>query len=189
MFRGRDLREFACLQQSWDFALQVNAEAERRNLVGQIDSRTIELKSMQEAFLKQLQTTQREIGLLKQAVLSPTSQGAGRRERLTAEVSAIRAEIESKAVSAAARVNETMTAAENTTRRIVEAARGDSERLSSAYLVQLRIRHLHASSWLSIAHFQMPWPSSRQALKRQSPRIGCSTKTASIRFLVRFELP
>ena len=99
--------------------------------MGQIEARTLELKTMQEAFLSQLQSAQREIGLLKQAVLSPPPETVNRREQLIAEVSAIRAEIEAKAATAYARANETMVAAEDATHRIVEVARLDSGRLAS----------------------------------------------------------
>ena len=107
----------------------MNAETDRRGLLQQIESRTHELKSMQDTFMMQLQSAQREIGILKQALLPPVP--TGRVEQLAAQVSEIRAEIESKASTAAARINDTMTAAEETTRRIVETARADSGRLAS----------------------------------------------------------
>ena len=114
--------------------IQVQAEAERRGLIGQIESRTHELKSMQEAFMTQLQSAQREIGFLKQALLTPAASSAvGRQEQLAEEISSLRAEIEYKASAASSRLNETMKVAEDTTHRIVEMARGDSVRLSSEY--------------------------------------------------------
>ena len=114
--------------------LQVNAEEERRSFVGQLETRTRELRSMQETFLAQLQAAQREIGMLKQAVLSPVALTASRQDQLVREVDALQAEMESKAQAAVARSHDIVSASEETTRRIVDAARGDSGRLASECL-------------------------------------------------------
>jgi len=97
--------------------------------MGQIESRTQELKAMQEAFFHKLQSTQREIGMLKQVVLSPAAAAASRRDILVTEVASLRAEIDTKAGAAAARVAETMAAAEDASRRIISLAQADAGRL------------------------------------------------------------
>ena len=89
---------------------------------------------MQETFLAQLQAAQREIGMLKQAVLSPVALTASRQDQLVREVDALQAEMEAKAQAAVARSHDIVSASEETTRRIVDAARGDSGRLASECL-------------------------------------------------------
>lgn len=89
---------------------------------------------MQETFLAQLQAAQREIGILKQAVLSPVALTASRQEQLARDMEALQAEMESKAQAAVTRSHDIVSASEETTRRIVDAARGDSGRLASERL-------------------------------------------------------
>jgi hypothetical protein len=109
-------------------SLQAQAEAERRELIGQIESRAVELRGVQAAFFKQLQSTQREIGALKDALRSGSS--TADKSQLEAEVAALRALLEAKAAAVTARITDIMTTAETTTHRVVEAARGDTARFS-----------------------------------------------------------